>query len=116
MSLRIDDVVLCIVFFQAEDGIGDLVRFRGLGDVYKRQEGHIAYPGAGDRTGLSYDRGRNDDVDQFTFGVARRLTPEETTLTLERGDVVLNGGIYFVYRTQNPASYTHLTLPPSGRG
>ena len=24
-------------FFQAEDGIRDLVRFRGLGDVYKRQ-------------------------------------------------------------------------------
>ena len=28
-------VVLC--FFQAEDGIRDLVRSRGLGDVYKRQ-------------------------------------------------------------------------------
>ena len=28
-------------FFQAEDGIRDLVRSRGLGDVYKRQaEGH----------------------------------------------------------------------------
>ena len=28
----------CIVFFfQAEDGIRDLVRSRGLGDVYKRQ-------------------------------------------------------------------------------
>ena len=27
--------VLC--FFQAEDGIRDLVRSRGLGDVYKRQ-------------------------------------------------------------------------------
>ena len=26
-----------IVFFQAEDGIRDLVRSRGLGDVYKRQ-------------------------------------------------------------------------------
>ena len=26
-------------FFQAEDGIRDLVRSRGLGDVYKRQEG-----------------------------------------------------------------------------
>ena len=26
------------VFFQAEDGIRDLVRSRGLGDVYKRQE------------------------------------------------------------------------------
>ena len=29
----------CICFFfQAEDGIRDLVRSRGLGDVYKRQE------------------------------------------------------------------------------
>ena len=26
------------VVFQAEDGIRDLVRSRGLGDVYKRQE------------------------------------------------------------------------------
>ena len=36
-------VVLCVFFFfvcffcQAEDGIRDLVRSRGLGDVYKRQ-------------------------------------------------------------------------------
>ena len=31
-------VVLCVIFFfQAEDGIRDLVRSRGLGDVYKRQ-------------------------------------------------------------------------------
>ena len=29
---------MCIFFFQAEDGIRDLVRSRGLGDVYKRQE------------------------------------------------------------------------------
>ena len=30
--------VFCIFFFfQAEDGIRDLVRSRGLGDVYKRQ-------------------------------------------------------------------------------
>ena len=28
-----------IVFLQAEDGIRDLVRSRGLGDVYKRQAG-----------------------------------------------------------------------------
>ena len=29
---------ICILFFfQAEDGIRDLVRSRGLGDVYKRQ-------------------------------------------------------------------------------
>ena len=29
--------VFCLFFFQAEDGIRDLVRSRGLGDVYKRQ-------------------------------------------------------------------------------
>ena len=31
------DLYLTIFFFQAEDGIRDLVRSRGLGDVYKRQ-------------------------------------------------------------------------------
>ena len=30
-------IVRCFFFFQAEDGIRDLVRSRGLGDVYKRQ-------------------------------------------------------------------------------
>ena len=30
-------VFAVIFFFQAEDGIRDLVRSRGLGDVYKRQ-------------------------------------------------------------------------------
>ena len=29
--------LIILVFFQAEDGIRDLVRSRGLGDVYKRQ-------------------------------------------------------------------------------
>ena len=32
-----------IFFFQAEDGIRDLVRSRGLGDVYKRQVNHGAF-------------------------------------------------------------------------
>ena len=30
-------VIYWFFFFQAEDGIRDLVRSRGLGDVYKRQ-------------------------------------------------------------------------------
>ena len=30
-------IACAIFFFQAEDGIRDLVRSRGLGDVYKRQ-------------------------------------------------------------------------------
>ena len=42
---------MCLFFFQAEDGIRDLVRSRGLGDVYKRQIeiviGQGAKPGGG---------------------------------------------------------------------
>ena len=33
----VDRIVDVCFFFQAEDGIRDLVRSRGLGDVYKRQ-------------------------------------------------------------------------------
>ena len=36
--------LVCFFFFQAEDGIRDLVRSRGLGDVYKRQQ--VAVPSA----------------------------------------------------------------------
>ena len=32
---------LFFFFFQAEDGIRDLVRSRGLGDVYKRQDANF---------------------------------------------------------------------------
>ena len=34
---RVEFYVYFFFFFQAEDGIRDLVRSRGLGDVYKRQ-------------------------------------------------------------------------------
>ena len=52
------------VFFQAEDGIRDLVRSRGLGDVYKRQGvgavvsdvSHLGGPGsASDHRGFGLD-------------------------------------------------------------
>ena len=36
-------MIVAFFFFQAEDGIRDLVRSRGLGDVYKRQsQGRLA--------------------------------------------------------------------------
>ena len=34
--------IYVLFFFQAEDGIRDLVRSRGLGDVYKRQQQDIS--------------------------------------------------------------------------
>ena len=36
-------IVLLFLFFQAEEGIRDLVRSRGLGDVYKRQLRYVIY-------------------------------------------------------------------------
>ena len=46
--------LLCCFFFQAEDGIRDLVRSRGLGDVYKRQAvgAGLAVIGAGIGIGM----------------------------------------------------------------
>ena len=37
-------MIVFFFFFQAEDGIRDLVRSRGLGDVYKRQVLDILTP------------------------------------------------------------------------
>ena len=37
VNVKSKDMCVWYVFFQAEDGIRDLVRSRGLGDVYKRQ-------------------------------------------------------------------------------
>ncbi len=34
----VGDYVDCVFFFQAEDGIRDVLGSRGLGDVYKRQD------------------------------------------------------------------------------
>ena len=44
-----------IFFFQAEDGIRDLVRSRGLGDVYKRQVAYVV-------AGLAIERWRGHGV------------------------------------------------------
>ncbi len=36
--LNYRQTMVCFLFFQAEDGIRDVERSRGLGDVYKRQD------------------------------------------------------------------------------
>ena len=57
----------CVFFFQAEDGIRDLVRSRGLGDVYKRQ-----YQGLFDNTVL----GKAPEVKALTqAGIEMKLDP-----------------------------------------
>ena len=68
---------LCLVlifFFQAEDGIRDLVRSRGLGDVYKRQP-LLIQPGIADSglcllmaySGMDSSSGRDCMVDGLSL-------------------------------------------------
>ena len=49
---------IIVFFFQAEDGIRDLVRSRGLGDVYKRQDEYSTHHSAGqaERRGANVGR------------------------------------------------------------
>ena len=77
--------ILVFFFFQAEDGIRDLVRSRGLGDVYKRQ--------VRDRVG----RVAEEDLRRrIQTAVARIVRPEAdaagavsyTHLTLPTSDLV----------------------------
>ncbi len=53
-----------------------------------------------DPAALAFDAAQEDDVDQYVFAVARKMNPEEQQERLQRGDFVLNGGAYFVYRDQ----------------
>ena len=72
-------------FFQAEDGIRDLVRSRGLGDVYKRQR-FIS----------------NHSSGKMGFAVAEAAAARGAKVTVIAGAT-----------TVEPVSYTHLTLPTS---
>ena len=81
-------VLLCerFFFFQAEDGIRDLVRSRGLGDVYKRQ---VVHRGESQQHRGEGGEGGHDEVGATHDGVVSRT------------------------RGAAPVSYTHLTLPTS---
>lgn len=52
------------------------------------------------RTGQAFDLGQLDDVNQYTFSVARRKSPELQRLALTRGELVLNAGLQLTYRQQ----------------
>ena len=54
--------VVVLFFFQAEDGIRDLVRSRGLGDVYKRQVIGIGAIGRDLDAGLTADAADGAEV------------------------------------------------------
>ncbi|MCU0694221.1 MAG: TIGR04551 family protein [Polyangiaceae bacterium] len=53
-----------------------------------------------EQQGQAYDLAQLDDVNQYVVMLMRRKAPALQRLALSRGDVVLNGGMYFAYRTQ----------------
>ncbi|XXX72788.1 TIGR04551 family protein [Sorangium sp. So ce134] len=54
--------------------------------------------------GQPYDLAQSDDVDQWVFVAVRRKNPELQKLELARGNMVMNGGVYFAYRRQTLAN------------
>ena len=54
-----------VFFFQAEDGIRDLVRSRGLGDVYKRQ--HPTWTTDGKKILFHYQINAKDKIPERAY-------------------------------------------------
>ena len=74
-----------VFFFQAEDGIRDLVRSRGLGDVYKRQAlDHLQYHFAAGNAGELVVGTMHDQ--QWEFDCLQPVS--YTHLTLPTSDLV----------------------------
>ena len=82
-------------FFQAEDGIRDLVRSRGLGDVYKRQM--MGWMNNFTAPEKMRDTKSHEEIMAY-------LQSQKVEITKVRD--TMNGSIAAV-------SYTHLTLPTS---
>ena len=78
-------LLVTFFFFQAEDGIRDLVRSRGLGDVYKRQDVCRVRRRRGPRR-PAHPRG---EAHRLTRRSGRRIGPVSYThLTLPTSDLV----------------------------
>ena len=95
-------------FFQAEDGIRDLVRSRGLGDVYKRQL--LVVDGVHFVPHLLTDV-RAIDCDFMLCSAYKFYGPHVGILYSRPG--ALDRLDTDRLRVQTPVSYTHLTLPTS---
>ena len=81
---------LFFFFFQAEDGIRDLVRSRGLGDVYKRQLAGVAPDRAAER-GRRLVRGVEDLVTRGLAAVLEGCLLYTSDAADERSSVDLGG-------------------------
>ena len=123
----IRSIVSSVFFFQAEDGIRDLVRSRGLGDVYKRQvpvqpAGAATYVSVMSSTaGFAY----GEDPSVLYVKTKRTVVPAKAVRSIcGRAVKPVSNGVVYVARTvpagrvpeTGAVSYTHLTLPTGDLG
>ena len=78
-------VLVCIFFFQGKYGIRDLVRSRGLGDVYKRQSS-VGGSNWGTNGTLTIGR-RNDGATWFVGDLAEVVMTDATLGATDRADL-----------------------------
>ena len=105
-------VCVCCFFFQAEDGIRDLVRSRGLGDVYKRQvfymhQGKIGEAVLGNLLDFRIVEYKGAETDLLLGTYFRTLNSPSQAFSFE--SFILLIGVDYT----DSVSYTHLTLPTS---
>ena len=74
-----------VLLFQAEDGIRDLVRSRGLGDVYKRQELYTALKDALETEVPGQEVSENQPIEMRFMEI---MAVSYTHLTLPTSDLV----------------------------
>lgn len=63
--------------------------------------------------GQPVDLSTFDDVHQWVVALGRRMDPDAQRAALARGEWVINGGVYFVYRTQFLSGESQATLSPT---
>ena len=90
--------MLCrvVFFFQAKDGIRDLVRSRGLGDVYKRQQQMYA--------------GNDAQISKFRTSIEPRLRPDTSIRGREDAGEQINAAIDRAQRFLTLASLVTVIL------
>ena len=101
-------LVCLLVFFQAEDGIRVLVRSRGLGDVYKRQDYVRTEMGRAERIAQAGDKKRGNNVGFALTVLQRRLasSPEAILRSLERRQQRLDTKLRDMQRITDDARFS----------
>ncbi len=76
-------------------------------------EGGASSCGQSAQQGQRYDLMQGDDLDQWGIRIYRQVNPDRAKLALSRGEVVVNGGFYGVYRKQGFDSRYALGAQPT---